>query len=84
AVSPYVADHLRRFGFHAGTIDVIPNALPPALIHAEIARRASGAAETVFAGIFSGGWDGLKNGATLIEAFAMVRRHLPGARLLLV
>ncbi len=83
AVSPYVADHLRRFGFRTGAIDVIPNALPPILTGKQSARRTSGT-EPVFAGIFSGGWDGLKNGATLIDAFAMVRRHLPGARLLLV
>jgi glycosyltransferase involved in cell wall biosynthesis len=83
AVSPYVADHLRHFGFHAGAIDIIPNGLPPVPVRAEPMPREGGTGP-VFAGIFSGGWDGLKNGAVLIEAFAMLRRNLPRARLLLV
>lgn len=83
AVSPQVADHLRRFGFRAGPVDVIPNALPLALAGVQAVPRAPGAAP-VFAGLFSGGWDGLKNGPRLIEAFAILRRNLPRARLLLV
>lgn len=83
AVSPYVADHLRRFGFHTGAIDIIPNGLPPVPSRAEPTPRDAGTGP-VFAAIFSGGWDGLKNGAVLIEAFAMLRRHLPRARLLVV
>ncbi len=82
AVSPYVADHLRRFGFRAGPVDVIPNALPPDLLDTLPASRTPGTAP-VFAGLFSGGWDGLKNGPRLIEAFAVLRRTLPQARLVL-
>ena len=82
AVSPYVAGHLRRFGFHGHPIDVIPTGRPP---HrpAPARPRPAGAAAT-FAGIFSGGWQGLKNGAALLDAFALLRRDLPQARLMMI
>ncbi|MFV3131442.1 glycosyltransferase family 4 protein [Niveispirillum sp. KHB5.9] len=82
AVSPYVAGHLRRFGFRGGAIDIIPNGLPSALFQAP-PPRSPGAAPT-FGSLFSGGWEGPKNGSTLIEAFALLRRELPQARLLMI
>ncbi|HEY0835733.1 MAG TPA: glycosyltransferase family 4 protein [Azospirillum sp.] len=86
AVSPYIADHLHRFGFHSGPIDVIPNGLPEAFFERPAGRPAGRAAEgaPTFASIFSGGWEGLKNGAKAMEAFATVRRSLPAARLLMI
>lgn len=82
AVSPYVADHLRRFGFRGGPIEVVPNGLPGRL-RRPAAPRSPGS-PTTFASLFSGGWQGLKNGPRLIEAFALLRRSLPGARLLMI
>ncbi len=81
AVSPYVAAHLRRFGFRAGPIDIIPNGLPSTLFGPPVPRDPG--AGLTFGSLFSGGWQGTKNGPTLIEAFALLRRDLPDARLLL-
>lgn len=82
AVSPYIARHLRRWGFHTGPIEVIPNAFPddPAVM------RRDRAPDDVFrfAAVLSGGWDGLKNGRPLLEAFAALRRSLPDARLAMI
>lgn len=82
AVSPYVADHLRRFGFRAGRIDIIPNGLPSTLFGSPLPRDPDTA--LTFGSLFSGGWEGPKNGPTLIDAFALLRRELPDARLLLI
>jgi glycosyltransferase involved in cell wall biosynthesis len=81
AVSPYVAGHLRRFGFRSGAIDIIPNGLPSALFGVPPARDPGTA--LTFGSLFSGGWKGPKNGPALIEAFALLRQELPHARLLL-
>lgn len=82
AVSPHVADHLSRYGFHSGPIEIVPNGVPPEFFQAPAARQPDGT--PTFASVFSGGWRGLRNGARAIEAFARVRRDLPAARLLLI
>jgi L-malate glycosyltransferase len=80
AVSPYVADHLRRYGFHAKPIDVIPNGMPAAYF--QRARQRKPGKPFTFATILVG-WDGLKNGSAAIKAFAKVRRVLPDAQMLM-
>jgi glycosyltransferase involved in cell wall biosynthesis len=80
AVSPYVADHLRRYGFHAKPIDVIPNGMPGAYF--ERTRSREPGRPLTFATVLVG-WGGLKNGGAAIEAFAKVRRALPDAEMLM-
>lgn len=82
AVSPSIADHLHRFGLRSGAIDIIPNGLPPALAQPFIPRKPR--AFPTFGSLFSGGWQGTKNGGKLIEAFALLRRDEPQARLLMI
>ena len=82
AVAPYVAEHLRRYFRYQGELRVIPNVinsddLPPKVSRTEeeLLHRP------VFAAI--GLWSRLKNFKRLLEAFPLVRRALPEARLLL-
>jgi L-malate glycosyltransferase len=81
AVSPYVADHVRRYGFHAKPIDVIPNGIPSAYF--ERTRRREPGRPFAFATVL-GGWGGLKNGGAAIEAFAKVRKVLPDVQMLML
>ena len=80
AVSPHVAGHMKRFGFHAKPVDVIPNGMPEKTFHRRLAPRHGDV--ITFATILMG-WGGRKNGIKAIEAFAKVRRKLPAARLLM-
>jgi len=80
AVSPYVADHLRRYGFHRKPIRVIGNGTadpgpPPP-------RGVLGPVRIAI--ITSGGWDRHKNLPTALLAFQHLRRDLPDARLTLI
>jgi glycosyltransferase involved in cell wall biosynthesis len=79
AVAPYVADHLRRFGFHSRPIDVIPNGVESDNFERE--SRSRGGERVTFADL--GHWGRLKNGAAAIQAFAKVRNVLPHAALLM-
>jgi len=80
AVSPYVVDHLRRYRFRAGRIDVVSNGMPS--VYFERPRnRESGRAFT-FATVLPQ-WGTLKNGGAAIEAFANVRKVLPDAQMLM-
>jgi len=80
AVSPYVADHLRRYGFHGKSIEVIPNGMPAEYFAREHPKKRGGA--VVFATALSS-WSRLKNGTAAIAAFAKVRRVLPDAQMLM-
>jgi glycosyltransferase involved in cell wall biosynthesis len=82
AVSPHVAAHLRRWGFRRGSIEAIPNGLPDEII--DRVRPSRGDGPLVFGSVFSGGWQGLRNGAVLIRAFAEARQRLGPCRLLLM
>jgi glycosyltransferase involved in cell wall biosynthesis len=83
AVSPYVADHVKRVFRFSGDLHVIPNPLPFGDYAAlRLARtRKCDPLRPVFADI--SGWGRLKNVTTLLKAFRIVRNRLPGARLLL-
>lgn len=81
AVSPYVSRHLRMFGFHKKSVDIIPNGIDMSLL------KMGGQRDTDhhinFASILSG-WGGLKNSEVAIKAFAKLRRRIPEARLYLI
>lgn len=80
AVSPYVADHLRRYRLRAGQTAVIPNGLPRTPLARSPSRQPDGC--ITFATALSQ-WSGLKNGEAAIRAFAAVRGFLPDARMLM-
>jgi L-malate glycosyltransferase len=86
AVSPHVANHLRHWRLFKGPIAVIPNGLPPAsfelydtTIAAQLNRRNQ---PPVFATVLNG-WAGPKNGPAALRAFAIVRKSIPEARLVM-
>lgn len=82
SVSPYVAAHLSRYMLYRGPREVIPNGMPESLFASRLTTRAPGRPLT-YASIVNG-WDGHKNGRVVIEAFAIVRRNHPEARLILL
>jgi L-malate glycosyltransferase len=81
AVSPYVASHLRRYGFCRGDLAVIPNGLPEAAFQPRLPTRPPGEG-WMFATVLNG-WGGFKNGAAAVRAFARVRQTLPTSKLLM-
>jgi glycosyltransferase involved in cell wall biosynthesis len=80
AVSPYVADHLRRYRFRAGRIDVVSNGVPSA--HFERPHKREVGRSPTFATVLPQ-WGGLKNGGAAIQAFAKVRKVLLDAQMLM-
>jgi glycosyltransferase involved in cell wall biosynthesis len=83
-VSPYTARHIQRYFRPRGPVDVIPNGLP-ADIFARHARRLHAPAPPARSLTLChvGGWGRIKNVATLLRAFAVVRAAQPAARLVL-
>ncbi len=81
AVSPILAEHLRRVYRYPGPIELLPNPFPFEEWKAwrMPGRRAYDPARPHFVSI--GRWTRLKNITTLIRAFARLRSHIPGARL---
>lgn len=82
AVSEYVALHFRRVFRHPRAIDVIPNALPDYLFRMDRRRNHHQSKEFFFAASLTG-WEGGKNGQTVLRAFPSVRKVMPEARLLM-
>jgi L-malate glycosyltransferase len=80
AVSPFVAEHLRRYHFHNETIEVIPNGMPREYF--ERPRKSVPGTAFTFATALHN-WGRLKNAPVAIEAFAKVRKALPCARMLM-
>lgn len=79
AVSHAVADHYRQWmGCRLRPV-VIPNSVDPEWF---APRETNTGAGVTFAAVLTG-WGEMKNGRTLLEAFAKVRRNLRDARLLL-
>lgn len=81
SVSPYVAQHLKRFMRYRGSDEVIPNGMPER-IFAEREIEQTQNRPITFASILVG-WGGYKNGQVAIEAFARLRTRYPDARLLM-
>lgn len=82
AVSPYVADHFREALRYRGPITVIPNGLPESLFALGEGRIDEGQRPPTFATVLTG-WSKLKNGGVALRAFDVVRREMPGSRLLM-
>lgn len=83
AVSSHVADHFRRYFRYRYPIHVVPNAVAPEcfdLGRLRLSHPRSGPF-TVAAALT--GWKGLKNGPVALQAFGILRRTVPEARLLL-
>jgi len=80
AVSPYVAEHLRRYRLRTKPVQVVPNGMPNALF-ARMRRDQPGRPFT-FATVLSA-WGGHKNGGAAIAAFSKVRGIMPGAAMLM-
>jgi glycosyltransferase involved in cell wall biosynthesis len=83
AVSPYTANHFRRYMFYRGEMPTIPNGIP-AWIFAlgKERRRTVTHAGITYATVLSG-WDRLKNGRTALVAFSHLRPAIPDARFIL-
>jgi L-malate glycosyltransferase len=81
AVSPYMADELRRIS--RAPIAVIPNPLPRAVERPPMPRRDRSAADATRIVSVLNGWDARKNGATALRALARVRKAVPSANLTL-
>lgn len=82
AVSKDAARHFMRYFPVRGEIPVIPNGLPDAVLDAHDVKRERREAAPTFATILQG-WSPRKNPKTALEAFALVRRDIPEARLLM-
>ncbi|MGH4035872.1 glycosyltransferase family 4 protein [Actinomycetota bacterium Odt1-20B] len=79
ANSPYTAAHLRRCLGALRPIEMIPNGVDLTALPNPAARTGG----PVFAAALQG-WGPLKNTTSLLRAFALVRRQVPEARLLLI
>lgn len=79
AVSPHVEAHLRRYHFLKGNVKVVPNGLPDSLFLLST-KAKSDSAYLRFATVLNG-WGNYKNGQAAIEAFALARKKIEGARL---
>jgi glycosyltransferase involved in cell wall biosynthesis len=82
SVSPYVAEHLRRYMLYRGDPLVIPNGMPDEMFMRP-ARRDAGTPGVTYATVLNG-WTRLKNGRTALEAFARVRALRPRDRLVML
>jgi glycosyltransferase involved in cell wall biosynthesis len=80
-VSPYLEEYFRKVHFYRKPIHVVPVFLPPAASNL-FREKGLDTAAPVFASV-NRAWGPLKNVATLLRAFALVRQRIPGARLLL-
>ncbi len=80
-VSPYVAEHLKRYFFYRRPIRVITNGMPDNQFHRTKPIKSVDAPIT-FATILSG-WSGLKNSELAIQAFALLRKNQPHSRLIM-
>ncbi len=81
AVSPYVADHLKKYLFYRNPILVIPNGLPDSVFNRNKPIKDNSSALN-FATILNG-WSSYKNGEIAIKAFNIYRQTNPNSRLLM-
>ncbi len=80
-VSPYVADHLKKWMCYRRPTRVITNGLPESTFNRIRPIKPSDAPLT-FATILVG-WSGRKNGEAAIQAFALLHKTRPDCRLLM-
>lgn len=79
AVSPYIANHLRKY-FFRGNISVIPNGMPLDIDRDHNDHKKETDRNIVYFSI-SNGWGKRKNETRLLKAFSKVRQSLPSAEL---
>jgi glycosyltransferase involved in cell wall biosynthesis len=82
SVSPYVANHLRRWMFYRGSDEVISNGLSQSIFDITTIPRRNDASVT-FATILNG-WGEYKNGHLAVRAFAKFRQANPKSKLLMI
>jgi glycosyltransferase involved in cell wall biosynthesis len=82
AVSPYVANHIRRALYVKTPVEVIPNGVNGALFELGRNRLASGSEESqpLFATVLEG-FSERKNAKRALEAFALLRKSIPDAHM---
>jgi L-malate glycosyltransferase len=79
-VSPYIASHLRRWMGFRGRSSIVPNGLPEHYFAPPLTRSHD---RWPTFGCIANGWGRIKNTATLLHAFKLVRATIPTARLLI-
>jgi glycosyltransferase involved in cell wall biosynthesis len=83
-ISPYTAEHIRKYFRPRCPVDVVPNGIMPEVFsRGERRMRQLGARPDSFTLCSVGGWGSIKNNATLLKAFSIVRRRHASARLAL-
>ena len=83
SVSPYVANHWRRYGFTQAPMAIVANGLPGAYFERPLERTHAGKPTTTFVAILNGGFHGLKNGPGLIKAFTRLAAGTAAVHLIL-
>lgn len=81
AVSPYIAEHFRKYMLYSKPITVVPNGLSDSIFSLISAKK--GENEVVSFGTNLNGWGRLKNGQSVLEAFRLMHRSEPKTRLLM-
>jgi L-malate glycosyltransferase len=82
-VSPYTAEHIKKYFFPRGPVDMVPNGIPGKLFDRGERRLtvAPDRPERSFTICSAGGWGRLKNIPTLLKAFNRIFKANPGVRL---
>lgn len=83
AVSDDAAKHFRRYLKPGAKIAVAPNGLPDAIFEMGKGQLRAGQADVFTFATVLQGWTRRKNPTAALKAFAIVRRELPAARLLM-
>jgi glycosyltransferase involved in cell wall biosynthesis len=84
AVSPYTAQHIESYFRPRAPVTVVPNGVQPEIFQrGERRLKSARHQERPFTVCSVGGWGGIKNIATLLNAFAQVRAQQPDVRLVL-
>ncbi len=81
SVSPYVADHLRKYMFYRGPSKVIPNGLPATLFKHVVTGNDQNRPFTIFTVLST--WSSLKNGSAAIKAFNELKRSIRDAKMVM-
>jgi glycosyltransferase involved in cell wall biosynthesis len=81
SVSPYIAKHLKRFMLYRGTDKVIPNGMARDFFKSDDLNKIRQKPFTITC--ILNGWSVRKNGMAAIEAFAILRKAMPDAKLLM-
>lgn len=80
AVSQHIERHFRQAMRYRGQMTVVTNAIADYIFQLSLTRKVSDSNRIIFATVLTG-WSRVKNGETALQAFALVRRELPGAEL---